>query len=451
MKIVIVGNGKVGQTITEHLSKEGHDIIVIDKNPNVIEELVNTFDVMGVVGNGATLDILKEAEVGKADLLIAVTSSDELNILCCMVGKKLGVVQTIARVRDPEYSKQIHMMYEELGISMIVNPEMDAANEISRSIRFPAALKVDTFSNGKVDLVEIKLDENSPLVGKSLIAINAKYQIRMLVCAVCREDDVFIPNGDFVLNAKDKIYITASQVEIIKFLKKLDILKGKSKNVMVIGGGRISYYLAKQLEKLNVSIKLVEKNFAKCQDLSNRLSNVMIIQGDGTEHELLLEEGLQQTDALVCLTGYDEENILISMFAKSQGVEKVITKVNRSNYGKILDTAGINTVITPRDITTNHIIRYVRGMEKTQGSEFKTLYRLVNNKVEALEFYISGETLYTNIPLKDLKINNRILLACIIRDNEVIIPNGFDVIKPLDTVIVVTTSHTLKDFSDILK
>lgn len=451
MRIVIVGNGKVGQTITEHLSKEGHDIIVIDKNPIVIEELVNTFDVMGIVGNGATLDILKEAEVEKSDLLIAVTSSDELNILCCMVGKKLGVGQTIARVRDPEYSKQIHMMYEELGISMIVNPEMDAANEISRIIRFPAALKVDTFSNGKVDLVEIKLDENSPLVGKSLIAINAKYQIRMLVCAVCREDDVFIPNGDFVLNAKDKIYITASQVEIIKLLKKLDILKGKSKDIIVIGGGRISYYLTKQLENLNISIKLIEKNFEKCQDLSNKLENVTVLHGDGTEHQLLLEEGLEQTDALVCLTGYDEENILISMFAKSQGVEKVITKVNRSNYGQILDTAGINTVITPRDITTNHIIRYVRGMEKTQGSEFKTLYRLVNNNVEALEFYISSETLYTNIPLKDLKINSRILLACIIRDNQVIIPNGFDVIKPLDTVIVVTTSHSLKDFSDILK
>ncbi len=451
MKIVIVGNGKVGHTITEHLSKEGHDIIVIDKDASVIDELVNTFDVMGIVGNGATFDILKEAEVDKADLLISVTSSDELNILCCMVAKKLGVDQTIARVRDPEYSKQIYMMREELGISMIVNPEMDAANEISRIIRFPAALKVDTFSNGKVDLVEIKLDENSPLVGKSLITINAKYQLRILVCAVCRDDDVFIPNGDFVLNAKDKIYITASPVEIIKFLKKLDLLKGRSKNIMIIGGGRISYYLAQQLDKLNVAIKLFEKNMAKCKELSEKLENVIVINGDGTDHELLLEEGLEQTDTMVSLTGFDEENILISMFAKTTGVDKVITKVNRSNYGQILDTAGINTIITPRDITTNHIIRYVRGMENTKGSEVKTLYRLINSRVEALEFYIANESLYTNIPLKDLKINSRILLACIIRNGKVIIPNGFDVIKPADTVIVVTTSHTIRDFSDILE
>ena len=450
MNIVITGIGKIGRAVTEHLSGEGHNITVIDINPKVVDEIVNDYDVRGVCGNGAVASVLKEAEADKADLVISVTSSDELNVMCCLVAKKVGAKQTIARVRNPEYASQVYMMREELGLSMAVNPDFDAAMEIGRILRFPSAVKVDSFANGKVDLVEIKLDENSPLVGKNLLDLHERYQIRVLICAVCRGDEVFIPKGDFRLESKDEVYITASPAEITKLFKKLDILKERTRRVMIIGGSRIAYYLAQELVDLGASIKIIERDATRCQFLSENLSNCLIINADGTDQKNLLEEGLERMDALISLTGFDEENIIIAMNAKEKGVNTIIAKVNRNNYSNILDAAGIESVISPKDITTNHIIRYVRGMESSQGSEFKTLYRIVDNKVEALEFYIPFETNYTNIPLKDLKTKNNALLACIIRNNNVIIPNGNDSIQPLDTVIVVTTAP-IKDVSDILR
>lgn len=451
MKIVIIGDGKVGRTITEHLAKEGHDVVVIDNNPKVIEECVNTFDVKGICGNGASYNVQKEAGVAGAGLLIAVTSSDELNILCCLVAKKMGVGQTIARVRNPDYSSQMYIMRDELGLSMIVNPELDAAREISRILRFPSAIKLDSFANGKVDLVEIKIDEKSPLVGKSLYSIHGKYQIHVLVCAVCRGDEVYIPKGDFILQANDKIYMTSSPAEITDFFKKLQILKEKSRNVMIIGGGKIAYYLASQLSDSGISFKIIESDYKRCLELSEAFHKAMIIHGDGTDQNVILEEGLENADALVTLTGLDEENIIISMFAKARGVSKIITKVNRSSYGSILDTVGLESIISPRDITTNHIIRHVRGMQNTRGSEFRTLYRLIGNRVEALEFYISTETDYTGVPLKSLPLKDNVLLACIIRNNSLIIPSGNDIIKPCDTVIIITLTQQIKDVSDILK
>lgn len=450
MNIIINGAGKIGRSVAEHLSGEGHNITVIDTNAKVVEDVVNDYDVRGVFGNGAVYDVLKEAGADKADLLISVTPSDELNVICCLVAKKIGTKQTIARVRTPEYSQQFYMMREELGLSMAVNPDYDAALEISRILRFPSAVKVDSFSNGKVDLVEIKLDENSPLVGKSLLDIHEKYQIRVLVCAVCRGEEVFIPKGGFKLEAKDEVYITASPTEITKFFKKLNILKEKTRNVMIIGGSRIAYYLTNELEELGVKVKIVERDASRCQFLSEKLSNALIINADGTDQKSLLEEGLEQMDAIISLTGYDEENIIIAMNGKERGVGTIIAKVNNTSYSNILDAAGIESVITPKDITTNHIIRYVRGMESSKGSEFKTLYRLVENRVEALEFYIPFETSYTNIPLKDLRTKNNTLLACIIRNNQVIIPNGNDSIQALDTVIIFTTTP-IKDVADILR
>ena len=450
MNIIINGVGKIGRAVTEHLSGEGHNITVIDINPKVIDDVVNNFDVRGVCGNGAVFSTLKEAEVDKADLVISVTPSDELNIMSCLVAKKAGAKQTIARVRNPEYVSQVYLMREELGLSMAVNPDFDAAMEISRILRFPSAVKVDSFANGKVDLVEIKLDENSPLVGKSLLDLHEKYQIRMLVCAVCRGDEVFIPKGDFKLETKDEVYMTSSHAEVTKFFKKLNILKDRTRNVMIIGGGRIAFYLANELEDLGVTVKIIEKDQARCQFLSENISNALIINADGTDQKVLLEEGLERMDALISLTGFDEENIIISMNAKEKGVDTIIVKVNRNGYSSILDAAGIESVISPKDITTNHIIRYVRGMQSSKGSEFKTLYRLVDNKVEASEFYIPFETDYTNIPLKDLKTKNNTLLACIIRNNTVIIPNGNDSIKPQDTVIIITTSP-ITDVADILR
>ena len=450
MNIIINGAGKIGRAVAEHLSGEGHNITVIDTNPKVVEEVVNDYDVRGIFGNGAVLSVLKEADADKADLLISVTPSDELNVMSCLVAKKMGTKQTIARVRTPDYSQQVYMMREELGLSMAVNPDYDAALEISRILRFPSAVKVDSFANGKVDLVEIKLDENSPLIGKSLLDIHERYQIRVLVCAVCRGDDVFIPKGDFELQAKDEVYITASPTEITKLFKKLNILKEKTRNVMIIGGSRIAYYLSGELEELGVKVKIVERDASRCEFLSGKISNALIINADGTDQKSLMEEGLDKMDALISLTGFDEENIIIAMNAKEKGVGTIIAKVNNTSYSNILDAVGIESVITPKDITTNHIIRYVRGMESSQGSEFRTLYRLVDNKVEALEFYIPFETNYTNIPLKDLKTKNNMLLACIIRNNQVIIPNGNDSIQPFDTVIIVTTTP-IKDVEDILR
>jgi len=450
MNIIINGAGKIGRAVAEHLSGEGHNITVIDTNPKVIEEVVNDYDVRGIFGNGAVLSVLKEADADKADLLISVTPSDELNVMSCLVAKKMGTKQTIARVRTPDYSQQVYMMREELGLSMAVNPDYDAALEISRILRFPSAVKVDSFSNGKVDLVEIKLDENSPLIGKSLLDIHERYQIRVLVCAVCRGEDVFIPKGDFELQAKDEVYMTASPAEITKLFKKLNILKEKTRNVMIIGGSRIAYYLSGELEELGVKVKIVERDASRCEFLSGKISNALIINADGTDQKSLMEEGLDKMDALISLTGFDEENIIIAMNAKEKGVGTIIAKVNNTSYSNILDAVGIESVITPKDITTNHIIRYVRGMESSQGSEFRTLYRLVDNKVEALEFYIPFETNYTNIPLKDLKTKNNMLLACIIRNNQVIIPNGNDSIQPFDTVIIVTTTP-IKDVEDILR
>ena len=450
MNIIINGAGKIGRAVAEHLSGEGHNITVIDTNAKVVEDVVNDYDVRGVFGNGAVYSVLKEAGADKADLLISVTPSDELNVMSCLVAKKIGTKQAIARVRTPDYSQQVYMMREELGLSMAVNPDLDAALEIGRILRFPSAVKVDSFANGKVDLVEIKLDENSPLVGKSLLDLHEKYQIRVLVCAVCRGEEVFIPKGDFKLEARDEVYITSSPAEITKFFKRLNILKDKTHNVMIIGGSRIAYYLTGELEELGIKVKIVERDLARCQFLSEKLSNATIINADGTDQESLLEEGLDKMDALISLTGFDEENIIIAMNAKDRGVGTIIAKVNNTSYSNILDAAGIESVITPKDITTNHIIRYVRGMESSQGSEFKTLYRLVENKVEALEFYIPFETSYTNIPLKDLRTKNNTLLACIIRNNQVIIPNGNDSIQALDTVIIFTTTP-IRDVSDILR
>lgn len=451
MYIVIIGDGKVGRTITKHLSQEGHDIVIIDKNPNIIDEAVNEFDVKGIYGNGASYDIQKEAGVNKADLVIAVTSGDELNILCCLVAKKLGAKQTIARVRNPEYSKQILMMRDELGLSMTVNPELEAAREISRMLRFPCAIKVDTFANGKVDLVELKVDEKSNLVGLKLQSLRTKYQIHVLVCAVLRNNEVVIPRGDFVFEAKDKLYITSNPQQITKFFKCFNIIKEKPKNAIIIGGGKIAYYLIPKMIDSNIGIKVIEIDKKKCVELSEAFPEITVINGDGTNQKLLLEEGIESTDAILTLTGYDEENIIISMYAKNKNVAKVITKINRENYNFMLENVGLDSLISPKEITANNIIRYARGMESSMGSEFRTLYKLVENKVEALEFFIATKTQYTSIPLKNLEVKSDILIASIIRDGVVIIPSGDDTIEALDTVIIITTKRQLKDLSEIIK
>lgn len=452
MNIVIAGLGKFGKELTSYLSKENHNIIVIDNKANIVADTVNQFDVKGISGNAASYNILKDASVSKADLFIATTSTDELNILCCLVAKHIGVKQTIARVRNPEYASQLQLMSNEIGISMTLNPDLDTAREIYRILRFPSAIQVETFANGKVDLVEIKIGADSLLKDRSLVEIINKYSVKVLVCAVKRGNEVFIPKGDFVLQEGDNVYLTASPAELSSAFKKLKIFKEKLKSSLILGGGRISYYLANMLIASGVSVKIVDKDLEVCKALSDSLPKALIVHADGTNQHSLIEEGIENFDSVITLTGMDETNIIVSSFAQSLNCEKVITKVNNTNYELILNNIGLESVVSPKDIFASHIIRYVRGMQNTRGSEFKTLYRLVGNKVMALEFSIpKANRRYTNIPLKDLKFKENHLLACIIRENKVIIPSGKDVLQPLDSVIVVTTNTMMKDISEILE
>ena len=435
------------------LAEEGHDVVVIDSSPKALRTSVEIHDVMGVNGNGASYAVQKEAGVGEADLLIAATSGDELNLLCCMLAKKLGARHTIARVRNPDYADQLVLMKEELGLSMTVNPELAAAREIARMLRFPSALKLDSFARGQVELVEIKVKADSPLLGQALYALSSRLGIRILICAVRRGEEVYIPTGDFVLQEGDKITITASPSELDSLFRKLGIYRHKIHRVMVVGGGRIAYYLAKQLLRLGMSVKIIEQDAARCEQLSEALPKAHIILGDGTERELLEEEGIADMDALVAVTGMDEENIIISMYAGTLGLAKVVTKINRMSFQEILDGAGIESVITPKGITVNQIIRYVRAMDNSKGSNVETLHRIVGGRVEALEFNVAkncqGEL--TGIPLKDLRTRKDLLIACIIRGQQIIYPGGNDTIEERDNVIVVTTGHQLQDLSDILE
>ncbi len=451
MKIVVIGNGKVGHTIIQHICNEGHDVIVIDNDADVIEQIVNEYDVMGICGNGASVEILESAGVEKADILIAVTSSDETNMLACVIGKKMGVRSTMARVRNYEYDSQIAKMAEALEISTIINPEKEAANEILKIINFPEALKVDTFKNGSVDLVELYVPENSPLIDKSLMEISQKYQVKVLICAVQRGEEVFIPGGNFIFRAGDIVHITATKKNVKLFLNKLGLISSKIKSIFVIGGGKIATYLCQELVKNNYKVKLVEKDYDTCLTLSETLPGVTIIHGDGSDQEMLTEEGFNETDAVVCLTGLDEENIIISMYAYKQRIGKIITKVDKASLAGLMESIRMASVISPKDITSSRIVRYVRAKNNSRSSNVITLYKLVNNKVEVIEFQAKETSKTLNLPLKDMRIKKKVLIAAIIREKEVIIPNGEDKILTGDNVIVVTTEQFFNTLDDILE
>ncbi|MGI6577757.1 MAG: Trk system potassium transporter TrkA [Eubacteriales bacterium] len=450
MRIVIVGDGKVGRALIEQLSKEGHNVVIIDSSSRVIDESVNSMDVMGVIGNGASYSVQMEAGVDRADLLIAATSSDELNILCCLVAKKIGAKSTIARVRNPDYSSQLSFLRDELGLSLVINPELSAANEISRILRFPSALKVETFSRGRTELVELKVTAESKLEDTALYELEKKYRIKILICAVQRGEEVFIPGGDFILRSGDRIHITGDQSEINAFVKAVGISREKIRSVMVIGGGRIAYYLARMMTGTGARVKIVELDEGTCVKLSEGLKNVDIICGDGTDHQLLIEEGIGETDAVVALTGIDEENILIALYANSINVNKTIAKVNRNSLFGIADNLGLESIISPKDITVDYILRYVRAMQNTMGSNVLTLYRIVENKAEALEFRVDKKAECVGVPLKELKLKPNLLIASIMRGDSHIIPRGDDTIEADDRVIVITKNHRLRDLDDIL-
>ncbi|MBQ9124825.1 MAG: Trk system potassium transporter TrkA [Acholeplasmatales bacterium] len=452
MKVIVIGDGKVGRTIVGHICQEGHQVVVVDTDPNTIEEIVSLYDVMGICGNGASYDILKSAGAGKANLVVAATNSDETNILACLISQKLGAKSTIARVRNIEYSNQTKIFQQDLGITMTINPEREASDEIMKIVNFPAALRVDSFAKGNVDLVELYIPEGSPLIGQSLISIYQKYQIKVLVCAVQRNEEVFIPSGNFVFQAKDKIHITAnSKATLRQFLSKSELLENKIKRVMIIGGGKIAVYLANDLLKNKYKVKIIERDYKRCVELSELLPGATIINGDGADQKVLSEEGFDNTDAIITLTGSDEENIIISMYAYTMNIQKIITKINKQSLVGLMESVTNSSVISPKDLTASKIISYVRAASNKRGSNVQTLYKLVNNQVEALEFIAKENKKLTNKPLKELKLKPNILIAGIIRDGNPIIPSGNDCIMPEDSVIVVTTNSFLDDLNDMLE
>lgn len=450
MKIVVIGDGKVGRSIIEHVSKEGHEIIVIDKNPNVVEQLVNAYDVMGVVGNGASYEIQKSARVEKADLLIATTPSDEINILSCIVSKMLGVKATVARVRSYDYSNQTNLMVKNLGINMIINPEMMTADEIMNVINFPEAISIESFAKGNVEMIEIYVSEKSPLVGAKLASFYEKFQVQILVCAIQRGEEVVIPDGNFVIMPKDKIHLTATKANLKLFLQKIGLAETKIKDALIIGGGKISLYLAKKLLKNKFKVKIIEKDLQRCIELNELLPSATIIHGDGSDQELLMEEGINAYNAVIPLTNSDEENIIISLFASKQKAKKIITKINRHSFIGLIETIGMSSVVSPKELTAQQIVSYIRAKSNSRGSNIRTLYKIVNNEVEALEFVAKKTSKVVNKPLKDLKLKKNILIAAIIREDEVIIPKGNDAIQENDSVIVITKDHLLDELNDIL-
>lgn len=450
MRIIIMGCGNVGATLTEQLVLEGHDISVIDMDGKKVETVVNHCDVLGIVGNGASYGVLMEAGIEDADLMIAVTQSDEVNLLSCLIAKKAGDCQTIARVRNPIYGKEIGFIKEELGLSMIINPEQTTARDVAQVLKYPSALQVDTFAKGKVELLQYRLPEDSLLVGKSLRDVSGIFKGQVLVCMVERGDDVVVPGGDFVLEKKDIISIVVRKQNVYEFFKTLKLSTHRIHNALIVGGGRTSYYIAKQLLPMGIQIKIIESNKKRCDELSELLPEALIICADGTEQGILEEEGLPMAEAFVAWTDIDEENIMLSLFAKKLSRAKTVTKIEKFSQTGIINALDLDTVVYPKYNTAEHIIQYVRAMSNSIGSNVETLYRLMDNRVEALEFAVRETSLVVGVPLMELRLKNNLLICAIIRNGEVITPGGRDQILLGDNVIVVTTHRGLKDIRDIM-
>jgi trk system potassium uptake protein TrkA len=450
MNIIIVGCGKVGQKLAEKLSQEKeHNITVIDLRYNLVQDLINEYDIMGVCGSCSDLDTLTEAGVTKADLLIAATGADELNLLTCFMAKKIGGCQTIARVRNPEYAKGIHIFKEDLGLAMIINPEATAAREIARILRFPSVIKIDTFAKGRIEILKFRIGEQSPLANMKISDMGSKFGGEILVCGVERGDNAYIPNGDFIMKNGDFVSIVASPEGSVNFFKKIGVKTNSVKDTIIVGGGATAYYLAKQLISSGIRVKIIEQNAQRCEKLCELLPKAEIINADGTENRILLEEGLEKAESFVTLTNIDEENVLLSLFAKSKMNGKIVTKVNRIAYDDVIDGLDLDTVIYPKNITADYIVRFVRAKKNSIGSNIETMHLILDGKAEALEFRIGENSPIANVPLEELKLKDNTRIACINRNGKIITPHGKDTILSKDTVIVVTTNKGSKDISDI--
>ena len=451
MKIIIVGCGNVGATLAEQLSKEGHNITVIDEKEKLISDITNTYDVMGIVGNGAVYSVQLEADIEKADLLIAVTGKDELNLLCCLIAKKAGGCQTVARVSNPIYYREIAYIKEELGLSLVINPDFAVATEIARLLKFPSALRIDTFAKGRVELVKYRIPQSSVLANMALKEVSNRFKSDILICIVERGEELYIPDGNFVLQSGDEITIVAASVKIAAFFTKIGVPTTRAKDTMIIGGGETSFYLGKQLSDMGVQVKIVDKSKERCEELCELLPDAMIILGDGTDRDLLLEEGMEKAESFVSMTNFDEENIILSLFAKSRSRAKIITRVHRIAYDEIIDSMDLGSIVYPKHITAESIIKYVRAMNNSMGSNIETLYRLNDNRVEALEFLIREDCPLIGKPLQELKLKKNILVCSINHNGSIQTPSGQSVMSVGDTVVVVTTTTGFHDIRDILR
>ena len=451
MNIIIVGAGKVGTTIADQLSSENHNITIIDLNQKKVEEAEEEFDAMGIVGNGASHQVQVEAGVMDAELLIAVTGSDELNLLCCLIAKKTGKCQTIARVRNPIYSKEVNFIKRQMGLSAVINPELTAAQEISQLLRLPYAKKVDTFARGRVEMIKFRMNPELHMDGLQVADIISKMKCDIMICGVERQGQVVIPNGDFVLKNNDLVSMMAVPKETAKFFRKMGIPTHQAKSTLIVGGGTIAYYLAKQLLEMRVDVRIIEQNKERCELLSEQLPEATILQGDGTDKEFLLEEGLMHTDSFVALTNMDEENLMLALLARKYSNAKLIAKVNRIHFEEVVDELDIDSVIYPKNLAADHIVRYTRAMQNSLGSNVETLYKILDGQAEALEFVIREDSSVTNQRLMDLPLKDHLLVCYISRYGKLKMARGQDMLKVGDSVIIVTTHKGLHDITDILK
>lgn len=451
LKIIIVGCGKVGANLVDQLSKEGHDITVIDKKAEKIQDITNIYDVMGLVGNGASYSTQMEAGIEETDLIIAVTDSDELNLLCCTVAKRVGKCAAIARVRTPDYSEETGYLREQLGLALIINPELEAAREVARILYLPTALEVNSFAHGQAELVKFKVPEGNLLNGLSLAYLGKNITNDILICAVERNGEVYMPNGDFVLQSGDVVSFVSERHIARDFLKQIGLATRQVKDTMIIGASKAAYYLAKELLNMGISVKIIEKEKENCESLSVKLPKAIIINGDGTDPDILKEEGIETVQSFIPLTGIDEENIMLTLYAKQVSKAKVVTKINRVNYKQVINNLDLGSLVYPKYITSEAIIAYVRAKKNSMGSNIETLYHMFDSRVEAIEFIVEENSKVSGVPIKDLKLKKDVLISFINHNGHIIIPTGNDEIEDGDTVMIVTKNTGFTGIDDIVR
>ncbi len=451
MNIIVAGCGKIGTAILANLTAEGHNVVALDDKPDVIEDITTTYDVMAICGNAVDSDTLLEAGVVETELFVACTASDEMNMLSCFIARRLGAKNTIARIRNPEHNDtSLSFLKQELGLSSSINPEMLMAYEMFNILKLPSALKIESFSRRMLELVELRIPKEGEMNGMSLIKLRERYKANYLISIVRRGDELHIPHGNFILQDGDIIGLTAAPKEILKLLKSIGVMKKQAKSLIILGGSTTAYYLARMCVDSGMSVKIIEKNEHRCRHLSALLPEVSVIHGDGTKQSLLMEEGLRSTDAFISLTGSDEENILISLFASGHGVSKVLAKVNREELALLAEKLGLECIISPKESISNIIVSYARALENSLGSNVETLYKLMDGAAEALEFKVANDARIVNIPLKSLRFKQNVLIGGILRDNKSIIPSGDDVIMAGDHVVVIAAGQRFNDLADIL-